>query len=88
MLGGKDVLYTYLTLLFYSAKMFQMDKDNLLTTDEAAAIKGVTSATIINWAKAGRIPGATKKWGRWFIPRESLEVVEPPRVGRPKDGKE
>lgn len=67
----------------------------MLTTAEAAALlseRGITgkdggrvrSATVQQWCKRGRFPGARSIGGRvWLIPQGDLDAFVPHRPGRP-----
>lgn len=61
-----------------------MDLLELLTTTEAAEIKGWTSRYIVKLIKAGRLD-AIKKGGRYLVPRPALDNIRPAArsVGRP-----
>ena len=62
--------------------------DELLTTTEAAEIKGWTSRYIVKLIKAGRLE-AIEKGGRFLIRRKDLENIKPGKrpPGRPPKGK-
>jgi hypothetical protein len=51
-----------------------------LSTAQAAAELGVSSGAVLNWAKAGRFPGAfrtpggSKREGDWRIPVAAIEL--------------
>lgn len=58
--------------------------NNLINAKEAAQILGVSDQTVINWIRDGRIQA--QKVGRvWVIPKDSLEGVERPKMGRPPE---
>lgn len=61
-----------------------MELDDLLTTTEAAEIKGWTSRYITKLIRAGRLK-ATEKGGRYLIKRADLENIKPAErlPGRP-----
>jgi len=57
--------------------------ETYLTATEAADILGVTKATVSNWCRQGRIPGAYKVAVVWQIPLTSLDKIDVPEMGRP-----
>jgi excisionase family DNA binding protein len=61
-----------------------MEIDELLTTTEAAEIKGWTSRYIVKLIRAGRLD-AINKGGRYLIRREDLDKIRPAErsPGRP-----
>jgi excisionase family DNA binding protein len=61
-----------------------MELDDLLTTTEAADIKGWTSRYIVKLIKAGRLE-AIEKGGRYLVKREDLDNIKPAErpPGRP-----
>jgi len=61
-----------------------METEDLLTTSEAAKVKGWTSRYIVKLIKAGRL-NAINKGGRYFILRSDLDHIRPASrpVGRP-----
>lgn len=57
--------------------------DNLITAAEAGRRLGKSKATIANWCRDGRVPGAKKMATIWLIPVSSLELIDEPVMGRP-----
>lgn len=66
-----------------------MDPNELLTTTEAAEIKGWSSRYIVKLIKAGRLD-AIQKGGRYIIRRVDLDNIRPAErsPGRPKKNPE
>ena len=70
-IGGVD----FLRLLWY---IWQMKKENMLSTKEAAELLKVSDQTIINWMRDGLFPNAiklnpSKKNSPIRIPRKDIE---------------
>lgn len=61
-------------------------ENDLVTTEEAAALIGVTVSRVWVLIRCNRFPGA-KLYGRaWLIPRSEVLAHERRRAGRPKKG--
>lgn len=67
-----------------------MDKIDLLTTSEVAALLGVTRRRVVALIASGRLPAVTAGSGErpiYFVAREDLKLVKNRKTGRPKKGK-
>lgn len=63
-----------------------MNKQNLITTAEAAEILGVHQSRIYALIKAERLPAI--RFGKsWIIEKSDLNLVKERKPGRPKKGK-
>ena len=54
-----------------------------ITAQEIAEEWGVSKRMVIRYCVAGRLPGAIKSAGRWFIPRNTVK----PADGRSRNGR-
>lgn len=60
--------------------------DKLLSARGAGKILGVSGATVATWCREGRVPGAFMlDESRWAIPESSLDNIDRPKMGRPKN---
>jgi excisionase family DNA binding protein len=46
-----------------------------LTTAEAATTLAVKPRAIARYCQRGKIPGAKLRFGRWYVPRSSVEAM-------------
>ncbi len=59
-----------------------MVEEEYVSTEKAAAMLGVTSAAVLTWATAGRLPGAfrtpggERRGGDWRIPVSTIEAFK------------
>ena len=56
----------------------------LLTPAAAALELHVSERSVLNWCRAGLVPGAVQVGRAWGIPRASLRYIRRPARGRPK----
>jgi excisionase family DNA binding protein len=59
-----------------------------LTTEQARQMIGISIPTLRRWLKAGRLPGAERKGGRWRIHHATLSLAIQSGLapGRPSPG--
>jgi len=57
-------------------------KENFVTVQEAARIKGCSTQTILMWIRTGKLP-AERLGGVYLIPRRALQEVSLTARGRP-----
>lgn len=68
--------------------------NEVVSSEEAARLLGVTSRSILNWARAGRFPGAFRtpggrqRGGDWRIPRAAVEAFKQAGAGAPDTTRE
>jgi hypothetical protein len=62
------------------------EEDDLLTVQDAAALKNVTRSRIYQWIDAERLQ-KFEKYGRTLVSRRELEAIEPLPAGRPPKAK-
>lgn len=62
------------------------EEDDLLTVQDAAALKNVTRSRIYQWIDAERLQ-KFEKYGRTLVSRRELEAIEPLPAGRPSKAK-
>jgi excisionase family DNA binding protein len=61
-------------------------EEDLLTVQDAAALKNVTRSRIYQWIEAERLR-KFEKYGRTLVSRKELEAIEPLSAGRPPKAK-
>jgi len=57
---------------------------DFVNATQAADILGVSTQTMSNWLKQGRVSGVLRVGRVWLIPRDSLETIKHPSMGRPR----
>ncbi len=58
--------------------------ERILSAADAAKIAKVSKTTMSEWCERGYVPNAQKVSRFWAIPESSLELINRPRMGRPK----
>ncbi len=62
--------------------------ERILTATEAAKIVGVSKMTMSEWCQRGYVPNVQKVSIYWAIPESSLDLIDRPRMGRPRKREE
>ena len=58
-----------------SSGLTHQDRKNTLNVNQCAVVFGVVPATIQQWRKRGRFPGAYKVANRWRFPRSDVKAL-------------
>lgn len=62
--------------------------ERILSAADAAKVVGVSKTTMAEWCERGYVPKAQKVSRFWAIPESSIELINKPRMGRPRKKKE
>lgn len=59
-----------------------MEAEDMLSTGTVAKIFGVSSNTVVNWIKAGKIKGSKTPGGHWRVPRSAVREYGEAKYGQ------
>lgn len=59
-----------------------LESEEMLTTGEVAKIFGVSSNTVVNWVKTGKIRGRKTPGGHYRVPRSAVREYGTAKFGQ------